>query len=63
MPDGSGWYGLLDILTSGAEEAAAAERDYRKTYCANDGIPYKTGPDGELYCPFDGYRPGAAGAT
>jgi hypothetical protein len=63
MPDGSGWYGLLDILKSGAQEAAAVEQQYRDTYCPHDGFAYKSGPDGQLYCEFDGYRPGAAGAT
>jgi hypothetical protein len=21
-------------------------------------VPYRTGPDGQRYCPFDGFRPG-----
>lgn len=25
--------------------------------CPNDGEPYSTGSDGQLYCRFDGYRP------
>ena len=58
MADGSGWYALLDLLTSGREEAAAAELDYAETFCPNDGIAYKSGPEGQLFCPFDGYRPG-----
>jgi uncharacterized Zn finger protein (UPF0148 family) len=29
--------------------------------CPNDGEPLRTGPDGQLYCPFDGER-FAAGA-
>lgn len=31
--------------------------------CPNDGIPYHTGPDGQLYCPFDGHRPGGEVAS
>lgn len=25
--------------------------------CPNDGTPYRYGPNNELYCPHDGYRP------
>lgn len=25
--------------------------------CPNDGEPLKEGPDGRLFCPFDGWRP------
>lgn len=48
-PSGS-WNGLL---TMQREPAAAFEGS-----CPNDGEPYRTGPAGILYCPFDGYRPG-----
>jgi hypothetical protein len=59
----SGWYGLLDILKSGQQEAAAVERQYNETYCPNDGITYRSGPNGQLYCPFDGYRPGITASS
>ena len=25
--------------------------------CPNDGEPLRSGPNGELFCPYDGYRP------
>lgn len=31
--------------------------------CPHDGTPYSTGPDNELYCPWDGYRPGYGTAS
>jgi uncharacterized Zn finger protein (UPF0148 family) len=40
-----------------AEQLAADEPELRRQSCPNDGTPYRTGPDGELYCPFDSYRP------
>jgi hypothetical protein len=50
-----GWYGLLGIL-----QENRAEREYwrnqRPIACPNDGEPLLTGPHGELYCPFDGWR-------
>lgn len=50
------WYGLLDILA----EAADIARQYATTppaACPNDGEPLITGPDGRLFCRFDGWRP------
>ncbi len=37
-------------------QEAETERVYPRA-CPNDGEPMRTGPDGQLYCPFDGYRP------
>jgi hypothetical protein len=49
------WYGLLSIL-----EEAAAEQAWQQQRtpmaCPNDGEPLRTGPDGTLYCPYDGWR-------
>jgi hypothetical protein len=49
------WYGLLSIL-----EEAAAEQVWQQQRtpmaCPNDGEPLRTGPDGALYCPYDGWR-------
>lgn len=56
MPDAqgsSGWWGLLAI----AHEARQRAADPQPESCPNDGQPYISGPDGRLYCPFDGYRP------
>lgn len=50
------WYQLLSIY-----QEAAAERQYEAaTYpiaCPNDGEPLQTAPDGQKFCPYDGYRP------
>ncbi|PXY27431.1 hypothetical protein [Prauserella muralis] len=50
------WEQLLDIYTEAAD-GARAERETPPQACPNDGEPLRTGPDGELYCPFDGWRP------
>lgn len=50
------WYQLLDI----EKEAAAERRAAASTppvACPLDGEPLRTGPDGGLWCPFDGWRP------
>ena len=43
------WYQLLAIR----DEAQDAVR-LPLVACPNDGEPLRTGPDGQLYCPFDG---------
>jgi len=50
------WYGLLSVLTE-ARQYMAEDAERRRMACPNDGQPYLTGPDGHLYCPWDGYRP------
>lgn len=47
------WEQLLAIVQTDREEREAVV----EVACPNDGEPYRTGPDGELYCRFDGYRP------
>lgn len=53
------WEQLRDIASE-----AAAERDTRRNTppqaCPNDGEPLVEGPDGTLFCRFDGYRADAA---
>jgi len=47
------WQGLLDILREGAQLARdELERD--PIACLDCGEPLRTGPNGVLYCPFDG---------
>lgn len=49
------WYELVSIL----EEAAAEQRWQQQripSACPNDGEPLRSGPDGGLYCPYDGWR-------
>lgn len=50
------WYTYGAIV----DEAIGFARDEASrppTACPNDGEPLRTGPDGELYCPYDGWRP------
>jgi hypothetical protein len=53
---GAGWQDLLAILKQGAEERAA-ERAQGPLACPNDGEPLTSGPDGRLFCRFDGWKP------
>jgi hypothetical protein len=50
------WEQLLSIAREAAEEARA-ERASPPAACPNDGEPLEAGPDGVLFCPFDGWRP------
>ena len=53
------WHGLLGIY-----QAAQAEYDQQLSSppaaCPHDGEPLVTGPDGELTCPYDGWKAGAS---
>lgn len=51
------WDSLLSIVRE-ARQVAAEEAARRPVACPRDGEPLRTGPHGELYCPFDGWRPG-----
>ena len=53
-PTRGGWYSLLSIREEQLE-AARAESD-PPVACPNDGEPLQSGPDGQLYCPFDGWQ-------
>jgi hypothetical protein len=53
--DGSGWYGLLNILTY-CRETREQYRQQHPVACPNDGTPLRVGPDDSIYCPFDGWR-------
>jgi len=50
------WQTLLSILAEARADADAAKTS-PPTACPNDGEPLRSGPRGELYCPFDGWRP------
>jgi len=50
------WQQLLDIYRQ-QEENARAEPELRRQACPHCGTPYETGPDGELFCKWDGFRP------
>lgn len=51
----SGWYGLVSINREIADRFRQEQND-RPTACPHDGEPLTTGPHGELFCPFDGWR-------
>jgi hypothetical protein len=52
---GAGWYGLLDII-----HTSEIEREYYRNRtpvaCPNDGEPLRAGPEGEWFCPYDGWQ-------
>lgn len=48
------WEQLLAIVK---EAKAEAENPRPVSACPNDGEPLRSGPDGQMFCPFDGYRP------
>jgi hypothetical protein len=50
---GSGWYGLLGILREGERERSRPVLES----CPNDGEPLIVAADGDLFCPYDGWRP------
>lgn len=52
------WQQLLDIFAEAAEEARVAKTQ-PPVACPNDGEPLRTGPDGQLFCPFEGWTPRA----
>lgn len=52
---GGSWYDLLSIEQE-MRQMLEEERSRVPVACPNDGEPLRTGPDGELFCPFDGWR-------
>jgi len=50
-----GWEQLLTIRREQVE-TARAELAAPPQACPNDGEPLRAGPNGELFCPFDGYQ-------
>lgn len=51
------WYQLLDIYAEARDPSQRGD-EIEAQVCPNDGEPLREGPNGELYCPYDGYRPG-----
>lgn len=47
------WDQLTSMLAE-ARDIERADRAGRPTSCVNDGTPLREGPDGGLYCPYDG---------
>ena len=52
---GGSWYGLKAVLDD-ARAMHEEERSRPPVACPNDGEPLRTGPNGILYCPYDGWR-------
>lgn len=50
------WEQLLDIVRETAD-LADQEAASPPAACPNDGEPLRTGPNGQLFCPFDGWQP------
>jgi len=48
------WNQLLDIYREAADEARE-EKSRRPTACPDCGEPLISGPDGVLFCKFDGF--------
>lgn len=46
------WEQLLDLARE-----ARAEQQRDPVACPNDGEPLSQGPDGQLFCRWDGWRP------
>ena len=49
------WEQVTSILQE-ARNIAEEERTKRPQACPNDGEPLSTGPDGKLFCKFDGWK-------
>lgn len=50
------WEQLLQIRELDRYEQA----NPRVQSCPRCGEPYQVGPEGQLFCPFDGYQPGTS---
>ncbi len=48
------WEQYLAIVKEGISEAQA-ELNSPPQACPNDGEPLRSGPNGQLFCPFDGW--------
>ena len=53
------WQSWLAILADNAAEYTLYKDQelYDPVACPNDGEPLREGPDGQKYCPYDGWRP------
>ena len=50
------WDQLYDIFVEAKNEKKEEELA-GPSACPNDGTPLESGPDNELFCPYDGWRP------
>lgn len=49
------WEQLISIIRDSDDEAST-DASTPPVACPNDGEPLSTGPNGELFCTFDGWR-------
>lgn len=58
------WQQWVDAIRTGAQEYHLyKDREMlHPVECPNDGEPLRNGPDGTLYCPYDGWSPPLTGA-
>lgn len=56
-PAAGSWDSLIGIMAEW-RNIARDEATRTPVACPNDGTPLTAGPDGGLFCPFDGWRPG-----
>jgi hypothetical protein len=55
VTDNGGWYGVASIME---QQRQIIDEYYHldPVACPHDGTPLRGGPNGELYCPFDGWQ-------
>jgi hypothetical protein len=53
---GGNWRDLMAVLAD-ARLMAREDATQSPVACPNDGEPLRSGPRGQLFCPFDGWRP------
>jgi hypothetical protein len=58
-PAGFPYSTLVEVLRGNLRD----ERVRDRVACPNDGTPLLSGPNGDLYCPFDGWRPPGVAAA
>lgn len=56
MPGRGGWYSLIDVYRE-AEQYLRDDASAPAIACPIDGTTLLSGPHGETYCPWDGWRP------
>lgn len=53
------WWGLLSIYREAGFQVAL-ERSRKPVACPNDGEPLRISPQGDWFCPVDGWKAGSA---
>lgn len=63
MTQPGSWAAWRSLLVDNAREYTLYREQelYHPVACPNDGEPLRDGPDGQPYCPYDGWRPSLVG--